>query len=178
MVGTQRGQGEGSRLPLLLRARGVTAASSGVSATCAPVPVVPLCPPPVPSAVPCHVLARCQCPSLAQHPDGDSLPFPASRAASPPSRQGRQAGAGWVCWLETPRGAAGPKTMLAPGQLCMEGLGTDGNGNWEVSDSRAVGMACFDRQLVPGVWWRSVPSPAPSGAQLSCHRVLALLKLP
>lgn len=68
--------------------------------------------------------------------------------------------------------------MLAPGQLCMEGLGTDGNGNREVSNSRAAGIACFDQQLVAVVWWRSVPSPAPSGPQLICHRVLALHKLP
>lgn len=38
--------------------------------------------------------------------------------------------------------------MLAPGQLCMEGLGTDRNGNWEVSNSRAAGTACFDQRLV------------------------------
>lgn len=68
--------------------------------------------------------------------------------------------------------------MLAPGQLCMEGLGTDGNGNWEVSNSRAAGVPCFDQQLVAVVWQRSAPLPAPSGAQLSCHRVLAPHKLP
>lgn len=68
--------------------------------------------------------------------------------------------------------------MLAPGQLCMEGLGTDGNGNWEVSNSRAAGMACFDQQLVAVMWQRSVPLPAPSGPQLSFHQLLALRKLP
>lgn len=54
--------------------------------------------------------------------------------------------------------------MLALRQLCVEGLGTDRNGNWEVSNNRAAGIACFDQQLVAVVWWRSIPSPVPSGA--------------
>lgn len=79
------------------------------------------------ACVPRCVLARCRCPFLARCPAW-SLPFPASRPASASQQAGEgRLRRGWVCWLETPRGAAGLKTMLAPGQLWMEGLGTDGD---------------------------------------------------
>lgn len=52
-----------------------------------------------------------------------ALPCLPSRLGLPVTGSGRW---GWVCWLETPRGGQ-QKTMLALGQLGMEGLGTDGD---------------------------------------------------
>lgn len=48
----------------------------------------------------------------------------------PPGRLGK----GWLCWLETLPWGTAMKTMLALGQLGMEGLGNrPGTGNWKGS---------------------------------------------
>lgn len=78
----------------------VTVAGPGASAMCAPISVVPFCLPPVSSAVPCHVLARCQCPSLTHHPDGACPSWPPLLPRLPAGREGRlrrDGFAGWKC---------------------------------------------------------------------------------